>query len=227
MVKVKKMNTLENLQCSEKFIIENSTAQLKRLIDIIIALSSIILTLPLWPLVGLAIKFSSRGPIFFLQPRIGVCLPTQTKIFKMIKFRTMVNNAEGKSGAVWASKDDTRITKVGKFLRKTRLDELPQLMNVIKGDMSIIGPRPERPGFYAKLEDEIPYFAERTYGLYPGITGLAQVNQGYDTCIDDVRSKLNYDLSYNLSLRTPVNMLKTDFIIAWKTVMVMICGRGQ
>lgn len=221
------MNTLQQLKKSELSIKRNSTFRLKRVLDIVLASVGILMTLPVWPILALAIKVSSRGPVLFRQTRIGVCLPTQTKIFNMIKFRTMVNDAEGKSGAVWAAKNDTRITKVGLFLRKTRLDELPQLINVLKGDMSIVGPRPERPGFYGKLEEEIPYFAERTYGLMPGITGLAQINQGYDTCIDDVRSKLSYDLSYNLSLRTPLEMLKTDLYIAWQTVMVMICGRGQ
>jgi lipopolysaccharide/colanic/teichoic acid biosynthesis glycosyltransferase len=145
----------------------------------------------------------------------------------MIKFRTMVQDAEKASGAVLASKNDARITRVGKFLRKTRLDELPQLFNVLKGDMSMIGPRPERPEFYKKLERAIPYFAERTYGLLPGVTGLAQVNQGYDENIEDVRSKVGYDHRYALALTSVKGCLKMDLNIAWKTVMVMVLGRGQ
>ena len=205
----------------------SSTFKAKRITDISIASLGLICTLPLWPLIALAIKINSPGPVFFSQSRIGLRLPSQTKLFNMIKFRTMVVDAEQKSGAVWAKKNDCRITSVGNFLRKTRLDELPQLINVLKGDMSIVGPRPERPGFYAKLEENIPYFSERTYGLMPGITGLAQVNQGYDTCIEDVRNKLSYDLSYSLALTSPSRMLKMDFAIAWRTVVVMICGRGQ
>lgn len=221
------MNNIESLTTYELKIKNNLTLKVKRVCDIFVAGLCLLLSLPVWPLIALAIKLNSKGSVFFMQPRIGTCLPTQTKIFNMLKFRTMVSDAEGKTGAVWAAKKDPRITTVGIFLRKTRLDELPQLINVVKGDMSLVGPRPERPGFYGKLEEEIPYFAERTYGLMPGITGLAQVNQGYDTCIEDVRSKLSYDLSYNLTISSPINMLKTDAHIIWKTLSVMIMGRGQ
>lgn len=145
----------------------------------------------------------------------------------MIKFRTMRTDAEAASGATWAAKSDPRITRVGQFLRKTRLDELPQFINVLTGEMSLIGPRPERPGFYQKLENEIPYFVERTYGVTPGITGLAQVNQGYDTCIEDVRSKVGFDHSYALSLSSPLSWLKMDIYIIFRTLVVMVCGRGQ
>lgn len=201
--------------------------KIKQIFEMCFATTLLIILLPVFPLIALAIKLDSPGPIFFQQLRIGLCLPNQTKLFNMIKFRTMVVDAEKASGAVWAAKQDSRITAVGKFLRKTRLDELPQLINVIKGDMSLVGPRPERPGFYHKLETAIPYFAERTYGVLPGITGLAQVNQGYDTCIEDVRSKLAYDLAYSLSLRSLSSWLKADLFIMWKTFAVMILGRGQ
>ncbi|WP_096085997.1 sugar transferase [Agaribacterium haliotis] len=225
------MNTyqsnISSLQAREDKIRNSATFRIKRLADIVFASLALACSLPLWPLIALAIKLESSGPVFFKQMRIGLCMPTKTLLFNMIKFRTMAVDAETKSGAVWAKKNDARVTRVGKFLRKTRLDELPQLINVIKGDMSLIGPRPERPGFYIKLERKIPFFCERTYGVMPGITGLAQVNQGYDTCIDDVRNKLSYDLSYSLCLNSPANMLKADFSIAWKTVVVMICGRGQ
>ena len=139
----------------------------------------------------------------------------------------MQSNAESETGAVWAKKQDVRITAVGGFLRKTRLDELPQFFNVLAGEMSLIGPRPERPGFYQKLENAIPYFAERTYGVTPGITGLAQVNQGYDTCIDDVRSKVSFDHSYALSLASPISWIKMDIYIVFRTLVVMVTGRGQ
>jgi len=145
----------------------------------------------------------------------------------MIKFRTMRSDAELKSGAVWATKSDPRITRVGHLLRKTRLDELPQFINVLRGEMSLIGPRPERPGFYHKLEIEIPFFADRTYGVMPGITGLAQVNQGYDTSIEDVRSKVGFDHRYALALDNPLSWIKMDLDITLRTVMVMLMGRGQ
>ena len=116
---------------------------------------------------------------------------------------------------------------MGRLLRKTRLDELPQFINVLRGEMSIIGPRPERPGFYRRLEREIPFFAERTYGLRPGITGLAQVSQGYDTCLDDVRRKVGFDHGYACALSTPKTWFTMDLLIALRTVSVMVNGRGQ
>lgn len=154
-------------------------------------------------------------------------MPDKTLLFHMLKFRTMVRDAEAQSGAVWAGSNDPRITPVGRFLRKTRLDELPQFFNVLSGDMSIVGPRPERPGFYQKLEDEIPYFTERTYGVMHGITGLAQVKQGYDTCIDDVRSKVGFDHSYALSLHSLRSWLSMDIYIMIATISVMFNGRGR
>jgi lipopolysaccharide/colanic/teichoic acid biosynthesis glycosyltransferase len=203
------------------------TAWSKRLSDLLLASIGLLLTLPLFPIIALAIKLNSRGPVFFKQLRIGKATPDHIVLFNMIKFRTMVNDAEKKSGATWAKKHDVRITSVGLFLRKTRLDELPQFINVFKGEMSMIGPRPERPGFYQKLENSIPFFTERTYGVTPGITGLAQVNQGYDTCIDDVRSKVGFDHSYGLALGDFISWIKMDMIIIIKTISVMIMGRGQ
>lgn len=220
------MNNLKRAQLLDKKIRSQTVFIVKRNFDIAVGSLALLFCLPLFPLIALAIRLESKGPIFFTQMRIGLCMPLRTNIFYMIKFRTMVQDAE-KNGAVWAQKNDCRITRVGKFLRKTRLDELPQLINVIKGDMSLIGPRPERPGFYDKLENEIPYFVERTYGVMPGITGLAQINQGYDTCIDDVRSKLGFDLSYALALESPQGWLKMDVNIVWKTIVVMVLGRGQ
>lgn len=206
----------------------NATTVLsKRFTDLMIASVGLLLTLPLFPFIALAIKLESSGPIFFKQLRIGKASFDRIALFEMIKFRTMVNDAERLSGATWASKKDPRITTVGLFLRKTRLDELPQFINVLKGDMAIIGPRPERPGFYQNLERDIPYFAERTYGVTPGITGLAQVNQGYDTCIDDVRSKVGFDHGYALALSNFGSWIKMDTGIIMKTILVMITGRGQ
>ncbi|WP_233070604.1 sugar transferase [Motilimonas eburnea] len=211
----------------ESSYIDPMTRRCKRAFDLIIATTALVMLLPLFPLIALAIKFDSNGPVLFSQPRIGRAKAQQTAIFNMLKFRTMVADAERYSGAVWAQKSDPRITRMGKFLRKTRLDEIPQLINVVRGDMSLVGPRPERPGFYAKLEQAIPYFAERTYEVSPGITGLAQVNQGYDTCIEDVKNKVAFDHGYALSLSSPWRWLKTDCAILLKTLLVMITGRGQ
>jgi lipopolysaccharide/colanic/teichoic acid biosynthesis glycosyltransferase len=211
----------------ETLHLPRSVAIAKRSFDILVALVALALTLPLWPLIALAIRLDSPGPVIFRQLRIGRALPDRTELFVMMKFRSMRVDAEARSGAVWAAKRDPRVTRVGAFLRKTRLDELPQLLNVLKGDMAIIGPRPERPGFYQRLEREIPFFAERTAGLRPGITGLAQVRQGYDTCIADVRRKVAYDHAYALTLTGVLAWLRADCAIALRTVAVMAGGRGQ
>jgi lipopolysaccharide/colanic/teichoic acid biosynthesis glycosyltransferase len=199
----------------------------KRLIDIVCGLGALAVMIVLFVPIALAIKLDSRGPLFYRQCRVGRVTPTATHLFDLIKFRTMRIDAEAKSGAVWASKDDPRITRVGRFMRKTRLDELPQCINVLKGEMSVIGPRPERPGFFNKLEDAIPFYAERTYGLKPGITGLAQVNQAYDSCIEDVRNKVLYDHAYAARLVSPWEWLRTDLGIIFKTVSTMALGKGQ
>jgi len=209
------------------YYIDPVTAWSKRLSDLLLASTGLLITLPLFPLIALAIKLNSRGPIFFRQLRIGKAMPDHVALFEMIKFRTMVQDAERHSGATWAIKNDPRITAVGLFLRRTRLDELPQFFNVLRGEMSMIGPRPERPGFYQQLENKIPFFAERTFGVTPGITGLAQVNQGYDSSIDDVRSKVGFDHGYGLALGSFVSWLKMDATIALRTIAVMFMGRGQ
>jgi lipopolysaccharide/colanic/teichoic acid biosynthesis glycosyltransferase len=199
----------------------------KRLLDVTLASAGLIVTLPLFPIIALAITLESRGPIFFKQLRIGQSLPNRTDIFMMIKFRSMTFNAESETGPALATKNDVRITLIGKLLRKTRLDEIPQFINVIRGDMSMIGPRPERPSFCRKLEREIPYFTDRTYGIKPGITGLSQVHQGYDECLNDVKNKLGYDLSYSLSINSICSWLKMDIGIVFATIKVMLLGRGQ
>jgi lipopolysaccharide/colanic/teichoic acid biosynthesis glycosyltransferase len=206
---------------------DKTIAIAKRIFDLVAATFALVLLSPLFPLVALAIKLNSKGPIIFKQMRIGLCTHDRTTFFMLYKFRSMVQDAEAATGAVLATRCDARITSVGRFLRKSRLDELPQLWNVIRGDMSLVGPRPERPDFYNRLEVAIPYFAERTYGVLPGITGLAQVNQGYDTCVEDVRSKVGYDHSYALCLHNPWHWLRMDLWILGKTVGVMITGRGQ
>lgn len=199
----------------------------KRAMDILLSCMGLFICLCLFPFIAAAIAINDRGPIIFKQLRIGHAGKNKTELFWMYKFRTMRMDAESGTGAVWAKEKDPRITPVGRFLRKTRLDELPQFFNVLLGDMSLIGPRPERPGFYQKLERQIPYFSERTWGLKPGITGLAQVNQGYDRDIEDVRSKVGFDHAYALSLGQFLSWLRSDLSIMFKTLVVMVCGRGQ
>ena len=199
----------------------------KRLLDLLLAGVGLLLLAPLFPVVALAIKLDSPGPVFFQQARIGRAWPGFVEIFMMTKFRTMKVDAEKNGVPQWAKKQDPRITRVGMWLRKTRLDELPQLINVIRGEMSIVGPRPERPGFYHQLETAIPFYCERTFGVSPGITGLAQVNQGYDESIEDVRSKVGYDHAYALALSHPLSWLRVEMTILFKTVAVVALGRGQ
>ncbi|MED5511371.1 sugar transferase [uncultured Pseudoalteromonas sp.] len=200
---------------------------IKRGCDVIGALVAIALVWPICLFAAIAIKLTSKGPIIFSQLRVGESSDDFVKLFNVYKFRSMVVDAELKSGAVWASKDDPRITPIGRFMRKTRIDELPQLINVLKGDMSLIGPRPERPVFYAKLEKNIPYFCQRTYGVKPGISGLAQVMNGYDESIEDARSKIGWDYAYSLSMSTPLAWLKLECSIIVKTLMVVFTGKGQ
>ena len=199
----------------------------KRLIDIVVALVGLAITLPLLPFIALAIRLDSPGPVIYQQIRIGYQMESYIRLFMMKKFRTMRNDAEAGTGPVWAQKNDPRITRVGNFLRKTRLDEIPQLWNVLVGDMSIVGPRPERPGMYQKLENNIPFYSERTFDVVPGITGLAQVNMGYDQTLNDVKNKVAYDHAYALALTTTWGWLKMDFYIMIKTLYVMVTGKGQ
>ena len=163
------------------------------------------------------IKLDSRGPVLFNQQRVG----RNGKPFTIYKFRTMIKDAEKYTGPVWAEKSDPRITRMGRFMRRVRLDEFPQCINVLKGDMSLVGPRPERPYFVEKLKQEYPYYTRRLK-VQPGITGWAQVKGEYDTSIENVREKLQYDLYYieNMSLRM-------DIRIMLYTVFVMLRFKGQ
>ena len=205
----------------------SSTMHIKRSFDVFFSIILLILTMPIMVIISLMIKLSSPGGVFYYQLRVGKMEYGKVKHFNMIKFRTMVNNAEADSGAVWAKSNDNRLTAIGKLLRKARLDELPQFINVIKGDMSLIGPRPERPEIVIVLNKEIPFYSERTYDVTPGITGLAQVNQGYDTCIDDVKKKIAYDFAYSLSLTKLHRWLLMDLSIIFRTILIMVLGRGQ
>ncbi len=200
----------------------------KRTVDFIFGvLGTIVLCVVFIP-VALLIKWDSPGPVLYNQIRVGRRTSRQTDLFYLTKFRTMRTDAENKTGAVWSKgKSDPRITRIGHFLRKTRIDELPQAISVLRGDMSIVGPRPERPAFFPKLEEAIPFYTERTYSIKPGITGLAQVNHGYDENIDDVRMKVLYDHTYAMRIARPIGWLKTDFGIIFKTLKVMASGRGQ
>ncbi|HXG10987.1 MAG TPA: sugar transferase [Gemmataceae bacterium] len=163
----------------------------KRFVDCVAALVLLVLTAPVILLCALAIKLTSRGPAFYSQTRVG----RFGQLYTIYKLRTMVHNCEKVSGPRWATRNDPRVTPVGRFLRRTHLDELPQLWNVLKGDMSLVGPRPERPEFTAHLEKAIPHYAERLL-VRPGMTGLAQLHLPPDTDLNSVRQKLVYDLYY-------------------------------
>jgi sugar transferase (PEP-CTERM system associated) len=163
----------------------------KRVFDIAASLVLLVLTLPLVLLTAIAIRLESKGPAFYRQRRVGL----YGQGFDVIKLRSMRQDAEIGGKAVWAEKDDPRITRVGRFIRKTRIDELPQCWSVLKGEMSFVGPRPERPQFVEDLEAQLPYYAER-HMMKPGITGWAQINYPYGASIDDSRQKLEYDLYY-------------------------------
>lgn len=199
----------------------------KRAFDIVVASAAFVVFAILFPFIALIIKLDSPGPIFYRQLRVGARTEKESRLFLLAKFRTMRQDAEKATGAVWASKNDPRITRIGNFLRKTRLDEFPQCLNVLAGDMSIVGPRPERPAFFAKLEKEIPYYTERTYGLRPGITGLAQVTTGYDESVEDVREKVLHDHVYATRLSRLVEWFWTDVSICFRTFTVMVLGKGQ
>ena len=185
---------------------------LKRIIDIFIGTISLISIFPFWILIALGIKIDSKGPILYNQERIGM----DGKKFLINKFRTMILNAENDTGPVWAGKDDSRITPFGKFLRRFHLDETPQLINIIFGDMASIGPRPERPYFIERLEKKYPFY-KRRLKIRPGVSGWAQIKQPYDEKYEDVHQKLKYDFFYieNLSFRLDLKILLGTF---WVTI---------
>jgi exopolysaccharide biosynthesis polyprenyl glycosylphosphotransferase len=185
----------------------------RRVVDIALASLGLALSSPLYIPISLAIKLDSQGPVFYRQERLG----KGKKAFSLLKFRTMVKDAEKDTGAVWAGEDDPRITRVGNFLRKTRLDELPQFINVLKGEMSLVGPRPEREEFVNQFLENIPYYPMRLL-VKPGITGWAQVKYGYVNSLKGTKDKLEYDLYYilNQSLLLDVGiLLKTIRIVLW------------
>jgi lipopolysaccharide/colanic/teichoic acid biosynthesis glycosyltransferase len=218
----------------------------RRFVDVVGATALLLFFLPLMITIAAAIRLSSGGPVFYRQTRVGInrrdggdrrgavsrqagmdrrrmdrrTIASAGKQFRIVKFRTMVEDAEAETGPQWAAKGDVRITAIGRFLRRYRLDELPQLVNVLRGDMTFIGPRPERPFFVERFRRRIPGYAERLRTL-PGITGLAQVEHKYDESEEDVRRKLEYDLRY---IRE--RGLGTDLRILWRTVIVVLTGAG-
>ena len=189
----------------------------KRIFDFVFSLAFGVISLALYLFIILAIKLNSGGPVFYRQLRRG----RAGKNFTMLKFRTMVKDAENSSGAVWAQQDDRRITKVGKFLRKTRLDELPQLWNILHGEMSFVGPRAERPEFHRELEGKIPFYNER-YLIKPGLSGWAQIKFRYGASVQDAAEKLQYDLYY---IKNRSFLLDLGIIL--KTITIVLRKEGR
>jgi sugar transferase (PEP-CTERM system associated) len=200
---------------SEGFKKNRFLTLLKRLVDIVASSIGLVMSLPCICICSIAIKLDSPGPVFYFQERVG----EKGKTYKLIKFRSMTINAE-KDGPVWAVKDDNRVTKVGSFIRKVRIDEIPQMWNVLKGEMSFVGPRPERPVFVEQLEKIIPYYSLRNH-VKPGITGWAQICYPYGASAEDALRKLEYDLYYikNMSLRM-------DLLIIFQTIKTVLFQKG-
>jgi sugar transferase (PEP-CTERM system associated) len=201
---------------AEGFRFSSFNRMLRRIANFTVALVGLILALPLIPFVILAVKLSSPGPILYRQERVG----RLGNIFYCYKFRTMRQDAEADTGATWATDNDPRITRVGKFLRSSRLDEIPQLWCVLKGDMHFVGPRPERPEFVEWLSKEIPYY-ELRHTVRPGITGWAQVQYKYANTLEGAREKLQYDLFYIKNAT-----LGLDLLIMFQTIKIVLLGRG-
>jgi len=187
----------------------------KRAIDIVVSLLAVILCFPLFIIVGIAIWLETGSPILFRQERTGL----RGRTFQMVKFRSMKNNAEA-AGPQWAAQDDHRITRVGRWIRKYRIDELPQFFNVLRGEMSLVGPRPERPEFVSLLEEQIPFFGFR-HSVRPGITGWAQVKYQYGSSVEEIKTKLEHDLFYIKHLS-----IMLDLAVLFETAKVMLTGRG-
>lgn len=204
---------LENLSEGKK----RGYELMKRVGDVIFGLLFGAISLVFYPFIIIAMQIDSPGPIFYKQTRIG----QMGKIFKLIKFRNMIPNAEAKTGAVWTSENDPRITRIGSFLRKTRLDEIPQLWTVVKGEMSLVGPRAERPEFHDILKRNIPFYEER-YLIKPGLTGWAQINFHYGSSIKDAAEKLKYDLYYIKN-----RSLLLDLGIVLKTIRIALKQAGR
>jgi lipopolysaccharide/colanic/teichoic acid biosynthesis glycosyltransferase len=259
---VREVVRAENPVCEvagERLRLPSAVRVAKRGIDIVMALLGLLVAALFVPFLMLAIRLDSRGPIFYRQKRAagirdGVAGRCSLVTFEMLKFRSMRVDAEKATGAVLADENDPRVTRVGRFMRKSRLDELPQLWNVLIGDMSLVGPRPERPELFENLALAIPFFEERMRGCKPGLTGLAQISLGYSgrppkgsavaqmsDCLvnpfklenvegseaDDMRTKLLFDLAYVASLEHLRTFLLTELVIILKTPWVMVRGLGR
>lgn len=207
---------------------------INRAVNLLVACLALVILAPVMLLVAVAIKMTSRGPVLYSQKRVGLdrrrssvdalydrrATDTGGRVFTIYKFRSMHVNAEQHLGEVWATREDPRITTIGRFLRRSRLDELPQLVNVVKGDMNIVGPRPERPSIFARLREDIDEYSMRQR-TRPGITGWAQINHSYDASLEDVRTKVKYDLEY-----LQRQSLAEDLRIMVRTVPVMLFKKG-
>jgi sugar transferase (PEP-CTERM system associated) len=189
---------------------------IKRISDIVFGLILLTLAAPVMALTALLIKLDSRGPVFYRQERVGLNGST----FMVIKFRSMRTDAEQDGTPRWATAQDDRVTRVGNVIRKLRIDELPQLFNVLKGEMSLVGPRPERPFFVGQLTQQIPYFQVR-HSVKPGVTGWAQVRYQYGSTVEDAQEKLQYDLYYVKN-----HSLFLDLVVLFETVGVVLTGKG-
>jgi lipopolysaccharide/colanic/teichoic acid biosynthesis glycosyltransferase len=206
----------------------------RRVVNVVLALLGLVLVLPVMLVIAALVKLSSPGPVFYTQTRVGLDRRWNRdnaqnrrrngdiggKPFEIYKFRTMRVDAEKDTGAVWAQQEDPRVTPVGRVLRQYRLDELPQFFNVLRGEMNIVGPRPERPQIFARLREDIVEYPLRQRAK-PGITGLAQINNKYDACLDDVRRKVDFDLRY-----IQRQSVSEDLKIMLKTVPVILFRRG-
>lgn len=200
---------------SDGFTQGRVTFSVKRLLDLVLSIVGLLLALPIGIATALAIKLESPGPVFYGQTRVG----KDGRVFTVYKFRSMRTDAE-KGGPQWAAKNDSRVTRVGQFIRKTRVDEIPQMWNVLKNEMSFVGPRPERPFFVDELRKQIPYYMERLI-VKPGLTGWAQINYQYGSSVEDALTKLQYDLWYIKNLSIFV-----DLLIVLRTIKVIVLRRG-
>jgi sugar transferase (PEP-CTERM system associated) len=189
----------------------------KRILALILSSIAIILLSPIILLLMILIKLDSNGPIFYKQERVG----QNGKVFTLIKFRSMFENAESETGPVWASEGDSRVTRIGRIMRTTRLDEIPQLWNVLRGDMSLVGPRPERPHFVQQLAEEIPFYPLR-HVVKPGVTGWAQINYGYANSVDHAVEKLQYDLFYIKNMSWVL-----DALVVFETIKTVLVKKGS
>jgi exopolysaccharide biosynthesis polyprenyl glycosylphosphotransferase len=188
----------------------------KRLLDVVVASVGLIVAMPVMLLVAIAVRLTSPGPAMYRQQRVGL----DGRLFTIQKFRSMRQDAEANTGATWAARNDNRITRVGLFLRRTRLDELPQLWNVLIGDMSFVGPRPERPEFVTTLTQQIPFYRQR-HVIRPGLTGWAQVRYSYGASVEDALEKLQYDLYYIKHLS-----IAFDVLVILATIKTVLLRRG-